>query len=253
MEPAIQDHGFFNEEFAIGEQIHQTIISNFRPYTEPEAVEYITQIGNSLAEHAKRKDLSYRFTILYNDKIYAASSPGGRVYVTTGMIFFLENEAELAAVLAHEIGELQYKDPKVSSAKRAVNKVTETGAVIAPMFGPFGALAALGFVGVNMLSNSSSRTVEQRLFEADRRALTYMMKAGYDPQGMIDVFYKFSSAPKETIPYFYEYYEARPITVERTVAMQKRFDQLPLQGKSFDVRREEYLEKTRGIREIYKT
>ncbi len=245
--------GSLAEEFVVGEQIHQSILSNFRPYTEPRAVSYIEKVGGSLASQAERKDLSYRFTILYNDRIYASSSPGGRVYITTGMIFFLDNESQLAAVLAHEIGELQYKNPKLSKMKRGVNKVTETGAMIAPAFGPFGALAALGLVGIHMLNNSSKKTPGARLLIADRKAMTYMVEAGYDPQGMVDVFYKFASAKSEIIPYFLDYYNSRPLTTERTEAMQKQFKKLPLQGKSFDVHRDQYLEMTKGIRDIYKT
>lgn len=240
------------EEFVIGEEIHQTIVSSFPPYTEPKAVGYISKVGSSLAEYADRRELSYRFTILYNDQIYASSSPGGRVYITTGMIYFLQNEAELAAVLAHEIGELQYKNPKASSMRKRINRVTETGAMVAPAFGPLGALVSLGFVGIHMISKSSEKTTDERVILADRRALDYMAKAGYDPQGMIDVFYRFASVNKEALPYFMDYYQSRPLTVDRTQAMQKQFKKLNLEDKTFQVRREQYLEMTRGIRDIYK-
>ena len=80
-----------NEEAAIGEEIHQTIMASFQPYTEPEVNSYISKIGWDLSGQAARKDLNYRFIILYSDKIYATSSPGGYVYITTGMIYFLEN------------------------------------------------------------------------------------------------------------------------------------------------------------------
>lgn len=242
----------FTDETAIGEEINRSILSAFHPYTEPKLTGYVEKIGDSLAEHAERSDLHYRFTVLYDDKIYAASAPGGFVYLTTGMLFFLENEAELAAVLAHEIGELQYKDPKLSASKKILKQVTEAGAMIAPAFGPFGMLAALGFAGVHAVSEGSEKTPEQRVLAADRRALNYMVQAGYDPQGMIDLFYKFSSAKKEIMPYFLDYYQSRPITPERAAALQKRFAQLPLDGRNFDVHREQYMEMTKGVREIYK-
>ena len=78
-------------EVEIGEQIHQQILQSFYPYTDPRVVQYVNTVGNHLAEFAARKDLPYRFTILYNEKIYATSSPGGFVYVTTGMLAFLQN------------------------------------------------------------------------------------------------------------------------------------------------------------------
>jgi len=90
--------------------------------------------------------LVYRFTILYDEKIYATSAPGGYIYLTTGMLNFLQNEAELASVLAHEIGRLQYKDPRFTQSDDVLNAATQAGASIAPMFGPIGSLASLGLV-----------------------------------------------------------------------------------------------------------
>lgn len=240
-------------EAQIGEEIHRTIMSSFYPYTEPKANEYVTRIGRDLAAGAPRQDLNYRFVILHSDQIYATSSPGGYVYITTGMIYFLENEAELAAVLAHEIAQLQYKDPKLSVSRKVLKNVSEKGATIAPMFGQIGALATLGFALLHTAATAGNKTPEQRLAVADKNAMIYMEKAGHDPQGMIDVFYKFAGAKQEVVPYFMEYYQSRPLTVERVDAIEAQFSKLPLDGKNFDVHREKYLAQTRGIREIYKT
>lgn len=228
-------------------------MSSFYSYTEPNANEYVGRIGRELAAQAARQDLNYRFVILHSDKIYATSSPGGYVYITTSMIYFLENEAELAAVLAHEIAQLQYKDPKLSVGKKVLKNVSEKGATIAPMFGQIGALATLGFALLHSVATVGNKTPEQRLALADKKAMIYMEKAGYDPQGMIDVFYKFADANKEIIPYFIEYWESRPLTEDRVDAIEAQFEKLPLEGKNFDVHRDKYLAQTRGIREIYKT
>ncbi len=240
------------EEVAIGEQIHAQILSSFYPYTEPKASNYLNEVGSALAAFAERKDLPYRFTLLYNDKIYAASSPGGFVYITTGFIFFLENEAELAAVLAHEIGQLQEKDPKLSKSRKILEAVTRGGTLIAPAFGEIGVLAALGLVMVRVMQERSQRTPADRLLAADNRALDYMVKAGYDPQGMIDLFYKFLNARREAAPYFFDYYQSRPITVERFQSLSEKFKQLPLQDKDFATHPKRYEEMTQGVREIYR-
>ena len=249
---AVQN-GMMTEEAQIGEQIHRTIMSSFYPYTEPRANEYIGKIGGDLAKQALRQELNYRFIILYSDKIYATSSPGGYVYITTGMIYFLENEAELAAVLAHEIAQLQYKDPKLSVSRKILKNVSEKGAMVAPAFGQIGSLATLGFALLHSVAEAGKKSPEARLVIADRKAMIYMAEAGYDPQGMIDLFYKFADAKKEIVPYFSEYWESRPLTEERVDAIEGQFKKLPLDGKIFDVHHEKYSEETRGIREIYKT
>ncbi len=239
------------QEVAIGQQIHTQILSSFYPYTEPEVVGYVTKIGTSLAGHARRHELSYRFTVLYSDKIYAASAPGGFVYVTTGMLYFLQNESELAAVMAHEIAQLQNKDPELSKTKKVLESVTKGGAMVAPAFGSIGALAALGLAVVHNMS-AGEVPVEKKLMRADAKAFSYMMEAGYDPQGMIDVFYRFLNAKGEIIPYFYDYYQSRPITEPRVTAMQKAFEKLPLDGKRFDTNYELYQKTMKPVAEIYR-
>lgn len=239
-------------EVAIGEQIHAQILSSFYPYTDPKVVNYLNQVGKSLTEFAERKDLPYRFTLLYNDKIYAASAPGGFVYITTGFIYFLENEAELAAVLAHEIGQLQEKDPKLSKSKKILDAMTRGGTMIAPAFGEIGVLAALGLVMVRAIQEKNQPKTEDLLLQADRRALEYMVKAGYDPQGMIDLFYKFLNASKDAAPYFFDYYQSRPITMERFESLNQKFSQMPLQEEVLSTHPKRYEEMIQGVREIYR-
>ncbi len=241
------------EEVQVGGQIHQKILESFYPYTEPRAVNYINRIGYSLTAHAQRQELPYQFTILYNEKIYATSAPGGHIYVTTAMIGFLQNEAELAAVLGHEIGQLQRKDPRLSSTNKMLQRLTQTGAAIAPAFGQLGVLAMIGLAAIDHMSEPQSLTPDQRLEEADTLAMNYMTAAGYDPQGMIDMFYRFADAGREVQPYFFDYYQSRPLTRERARMLQENFRKLPTQGRSLEVKAREYQEMVRGIREIYKT
>ena len=240
------------EEVAIGEKIHEEILSTFRPYTEPAAVGYVNRIGKSLSAHVERKNLPYQFIILYHDKIYATSSPGGFVYLTTGMIYFLDNEAELAAVLAHELGELQYQDPKLSRSKKMLESILNGGSMVAPALGQIGALAMLGLAMVKVAADMHESSGEDRVRAADKKALGYMVQAGYDPQGMIDLQYKFVNARSEVRPYFVDYYQSRPISEERMSALSKAFTALPIQNKSFSTNRDEFLQTTKGIREIYR-
>jgi predicted Zn-dependent protease len=240
------------QEAAIGAQIHTTILQSFYPYTDPKVVGYINEIGGSLTEHAQR-DLSYRFTILYSDKIYATSAPGGYVYVTTGMLYFLENEAELAAVLAQEIGHLQFKNPHiVANSRKVLDTIAKGGAMVGPAFGPIGALAALGLVMVSNVSQPNEMLPEDKMVMADKRALHYMLEAGQDPQGLIDVTQRFLRANNEVVPYFYDYYRSRPITEARMAALNKEFSKLPLEGRDFQTRYEIYQEMTKGVREMYR-
>lgn len=241
------------DEQKTGESIHREILASFYPYTDPKVVRYVDDLGHSIAAQAKRQDLEYRFTILYSEKIYATSAPGGYIYVTTGMLSFLNNEAELAAVLAHEIGEQQTVDRRFTKRDDAIKASAQVGSAVGPMFGPLGSLASLGLVLLQAYNESSYKTPGERLLESDASAMKYLMNAGYDPQALIDVQEHFLKAGEKMTPYFFDYYQSRPITEERVLAMRKEFEKLPLTGKSLITDPVEYQEVTRGVREIYKT
>ena len=242
----------FAEETEIGRKIHAEILASFYIYTDQRVVAYVHEIGAKLTSQAKRQELPYSFTILYNDKIYATSAPGGYVYVTTGMMNFLDSEAELAAVLAHEIAQIQYKDPRLSMARKIFTGVTQTGAAVGPAFGPIGALAVLGLVMMHAAVDSTGRTPEERLSDADEKALRYLVAAGYDPQSLAEVIHKFLRADKQMIPYFYDYYQSRPISDTRVSRLESMFAKLDLGDKELLTRHQTYQEMTKGIREIYK-
>ncbi len=240
-----------SQEVAMGEKIHAHILSSFYPYTEPGMVQYLNKIGKSLTAHVKRKDLPYRFTLIYNEKIYATSSPGGFIYVTTGMINFLDNEAELAAVIAHEIGQSQFRDPRLSRSRKILDEITKTGTTVGPAFGSIGALAVIGLAVVHMAVTAQDKSPEERLLASDRQALHYLVEAGYDPQALLDLLYKFLNAGEEILPYFFDYYQSRPITHERFQSLQATFSELPLDGKRLSTYHNVYQETTKGVREIY--
>jgi predicted Zn-dependent protease len=250
---AVPKNPHMTEEQRTGEAIHREILASFYPYTDPKVVRYVDDLGHSLALHAKRRDLEYRFTILYSEKIYATSAPGGYIYVTTGMLNFLQNEAELAAVLAHEIAEEQYPDKRFTKSDDVINAAAQTGSAVGPMFGPLGSLASLGLVLLQAYNESTFKTPGERLLGSDAAAMKYLMDAGYDPQALMDVQEHFLKAGERMAPYFMDYYQSRPITEERILAIKKEFQNLPLGGKSLITDPVEYQEVTRGVREIYKT
>jgi len=250
---AIAQQNVASNEQAVGAKIHREILASFYPYTDPKVVRYVDELGQSLAAQAERHDLQYRFTILYSEKIYATSAPGGYIYVTTGMLNFLQNEAELAAVLAHEIAEQQYADKRFTKSDDAINTAAQIGSQVGPMFGPLGSLASLGLVLLQAYNESTFKTPGERLLGSDAVAMKYLMNVGYDPQALMDVQEHFLKAGEKMTPYFYDYYQSRPITEERIMAIKKEFQKLQLNDRSLITDPVEYQEVTRGVREIYKT
>ncbi len=241
-----------SSEMEIGQKIHEQILSSFSVYTDQSVVDYLNQVSHKLSRHANRQDIDYRVTLLYSDKIYATSAPGGFIYITTAMMNTIQSEAELAAILGHEIGRLQYRDPTLSEARKKLQQVSQAGAMVSSAFGSIGALAALGFVALSSASAPRARSAERQLEDADLMALGYLVEAHLDPQAMLDMMQRFMTLKESDLPFYYDYYQARPITQERAAAIQASFNHLSLDGQRFETGFKEYQAISRGVKEIYR-
>lgn len=241
------------KEFEAGKNIHRQITTYSRIYTEPRVAGYVSRVGRTVARKAERQDLHYLFTILYDDRVYATSAPGGFVYVTTGFMNFIESESELAAVLASEIAQLQYADPQYSKKRKVIIGMTNAGAIAAPFLGPFGGLVAGALVLTSALAQNQLDDPGKRLNRADRATLGYLQRAGYDPQGFLELLYRLEEVPvnSKLYDYFSHYKAARPVTPARLEKLNTYFSKLPLEKGHYDVHRGRYLMLTKGVREIF--
>lgn len=141
---------------------------------------YINEIGQRLAASSDRPNLPYTFQVVDDDSVNAFATAGGFVYVHTGLIKAAANEAELAGVMAHEIGHI--------TGRHAINQMRQT----ALANGVVGALEvrqdALVNLGVQLaLQLPNSREAE---YDADRRGFNNLGRAGYDTRGFISFMQK---------------------------------------------------------------
>ena len=92
------------QELAMGAQAHRSILKQKKRYNNAALQAYVNSIGQSLAKHSHRKNIRYTFTVLDDPSVNAFALPGGYIYITTGLMAYLNSEGELAGVLGHEIG-----------------------------------------------------------------------------------------------------------------------------------------------------
>ena len=152
---------------------------------------YVNEIGQKLARKSHRPQLDYHFTVVDSPEVNAFALPGGHIYVTRGILAYLNSEAELAAVLGHEIGHVTARHSvQQSSAATAANVAAAVGGLVAGIFVPQlggqlaqGVQSLLGVTGSALLSGYG-RSHE---LEADRLGAEYLARSGYDPQAMIKV------------------------------------------------------------------
>ncbi len=235
-----------SNELAAGEAIHQKILDDYQPYTDSKMNAYIQGVVTKLSAHAKRKKLNYRVMILSDERIYAISAPGGEIYITTAFLGFINNEAELAAVLGHEIGELQFTAPQFNPIRKTLDGVTKVGSMVGPAFGQIGTLASLGLVGLHA-AYARDPDLETRVLSSDRWVMKTMLEEGYDPQALVDVLTHFAKYDRQLLSMFYDYYQSRPITVKRVNTANAEFKKLDLEGRNLETYFDRYKKNTENL------
>jgi predicted Zn-dependent protease len=154
---------------------------------DPGLTAYVSQVGKKLAAVSDVPNLPYEFVVLNNDTPNAWAMPGGKLAINRGLLVQLEDEAQLAAVLGHEI---VHAAARHSASAKTQQMVVGAGALLAgvaiankkPEYGVLavGALAA----GANAWNSKYSRDHE---LDSDKFGIKYMVKAGYDPQAAVEL------------------------------------------------------------------
>jgi predicted Zn-dependent protease len=167
------------EELAIGQQQDAEIRREMGVYDDPALQRYVTEIGQELARNSHRPTLPWTFTIVDNPAINAFALPGGYIYLTRGVLAYLDDESELAGVLGHEIGHVTARHAAQAYTRQAqANLGLTILSIFVPSTRPF---ADLGATGLGVLFLKHGREAE---LEADRLGVEYGSGAGYDPSGV---------------------------------------------------------------------
>ena len=167
------------EELAIGQQQDLEVRREMGVYDDANLQRYVSDIGQELARHSHRPSLPWSFTIVDSPAINAFALPGGYVYVTRGLLAYLDDESELAGVLGHEIGHVTARHAAQAYTRQAeANLGLMVLSIFVPSTQPFTDLSATG-LGVLFLRNGREAELE-----ADRLGVEYGSGAGYDPTGV---------------------------------------------------------------------
>lgn len=161
------------QEVAIGKQIQEQLLSQqYELYENQQVREYVDNIGQELlASSPNTRDIPYTFNVVVSDAVNAFATPGGFIYVTTGLLKEADNQAQLASVIAHEIAHIEEKHSIENLKKAAIAQgIAETAGVST------NTLAQIGYqLAVDL---PQSRQYE---YEADRVGLQILQRAGYPP------------------------------------------------------------------------
>ncbi|NJK47139.1 M48 family metalloprotease [Candidatus Gracilibacteria bacterium] len=214
-----------SQEVQLGQQINQQLIrqNQIRILNNASLNSYLNQIGQRLAKTSNRPNLPYKFQIINDKQINAFATMGGYVYINRGLMLEADNEAELASVVAHEIGHIVERHSIDQMREAAISQ---------------GLLSAAGldrdtFVNIGVQLAVSLPNSRQDEYEADERGLVNLTKAGYAPGAMVSFMRKLlkqgGSAPT--------FLSTHPAVGDRVKRLEKAIDpETASVGDGMDVR-----------------
>lgn len=169
------------QEIELGRGLAARILGASPLVSDSEVNRYVNRVGRWLSLHTERPNLPWSFGVLDTPSVGAFATPGGYIFVTSGMMLMMESEAQLAGVLAHEIGHVVKRHHLEAIRKQAMNSLAAdlVGEAISQ-----GAGVNLGpFIdaGMQVYARGLDRDDE---FAADRLGVVIATRAGYEPYGL---------------------------------------------------------------------
>lgn len=186
------------QEIEIGQKVvPQAINENDGLYPDNEVQNYIRNLGYKIASNSPRQ-VNYQFYLINSKEINAFALPGGPVFVNRGLILILDNESELAGVMAHEIGHITARHhAKFLEKTYGMNILLNVLAIATSNSQYQQMIMHVAQISAGLLQLKYSRDQEN---EADALGVRFTYQAGYDPEGLISTFEKFKSMEKVSAP-----------------------------------------------------
>ena len=206
--------GSTEKEVRQGRELAAEVDRQAKFIEDPMITEYVNRVGQNIVLHSDAK-VPFTIKVIDSDEVNAFALPGGFFYVNKGLLLAADNEAELAGVMAHEIGHVAARHAMENQAKGSILEYMAMGASIFLGGIPgmiFQNTAGLGLLGIFM---KFSRSAEE---EADRLGVQYMWAAGYDPTAMATMFEKLEAKNKKKPGFIAKAFSTHPAPPDRRMA-----------------------------------
>jgi len=199
-----------DREVKMGQSIDREVAKDYKFTEDPLVQKRVEDVGKKIAAVCDRRDIDYHFKVLQDDEVNAVSLPGGYIYVNSGLVEKVDNDDQLAGVLAHEVGHIVARHSiKKLQAMMSYNILRILTVAVPGGAGPVGSAADSAFAELLM---GYSR--EDELL-ADELAARYMKLAGYNPQGMIDFLKKLQYIDRRKPLQPKNYFKTHPYVPDR--------------------------------------
>lgn len=208
----------------MGEDFAAQVNRQLRLVRDAEVVRYINVLGDSLAAIADDRGLDWTFHVVDSKEVNAFAAPGGYIWINRGLIERTTNMAQLAGVLAHEIGHvtMRHSVQQMQTSQRA--NVGLTLACILTNVCDYGITNTAVQLGGGALFAKFSRDDET---EADRVAVQYVTRAGIDPRGIPEMFRILLKEREERPSGMQGWFSTHPLEEDRVRASEAEIARLP--------------------------
>ena len=212
--------------------------------------EYVDRTGKKMASRTHRLNVPYSFQVVNANYVNAYAFPGGSIACTRGILLSLDDEAELAALLGHELGHVNARHTAEQMSKGMLTQAVVGGlsAIVGTQGAAYGQLASqLGMIGAGALLASYSRDNER---EADALGMEYIVRTGYSPEGMIGLMDMLRSMSKRKPSTIELMFATHPMSDERYRTAVKRAQTEYKTAEKLPLKRERYMDNTSRLRAL---
>jgi len=210
--------------------------------------QYLGEVGRRLDSQTHRPQMPYSYRVLNANYVNAYTFPGGAMGVTRGILVELDNEAELAALLGHELGHVNARHAAQRQGQAMVAQVAMTGVNIIGSASGYGGLVDIGTqLGASVLLSSYSRDNER---EADMLGQEYMVRAGYPASGMVGLQQLLVDQQKSTPGMLQTMFSTHPMSSERRDTARQLAESKYAASNGRDPGRERFMDNTADLRRI---
>lgn len=232
-----------SQEIQMGQEASKEVAQSIGLYKDQAAQDYVASLGKRMAAASERPKLPWEFHVVDDASVNAFALPGGFIYVTRGLMASINDEAELATVIGHEIGHVtnRHSVQQISKAQLAQLGLG-IGSILSSDIAKFGQV--LG-AGLSILFLKYSRDAEN---QADQAGFRYALNQNYDVREMSKVFETLDRMSHTSgggkLP---EWLATHPSPGNRIEHIQKMLDTLKVDPSKGKINREEYLQHVQGM------
>jgi len=223
-----------SQEIGLGQEFDKQVRSESKILADQDWQNYFNEVGQKIVAVSDRPNIEYHFTVIESDDINAFATPGGYVYIYTGLLKLMNTEAELVAVTAHEISHIVARHG-VKRLQQAMG-IDILYQIVVGESDTKTLQTAIG-LGLTVALSGYSRANER---EADQYGILYMTNAGYNPTGAINMFERLASVSEGQRNFFENMFATHPETQERIDNARAEIAQFPADVKTRDLGKGRY-------------